>query len=560
MRNRIEEIKAKGFYIPLANQDDAIDTQSPYENADFSKIRVGIKTLEDAVVDFNDFKKINPRLGNKEAVLRAINMNNLSQMREISEFFYKTSGIYSRLCRYMAYLYRYDWLITPYINGGLGVVRDADVQLPKNNRDKILENFFKALKFFDDFEVKKYLGDVALKVIKFGCYYGYKIFNEGNRISIQELPPQYCRSRYSVNGVPAVEFNMQFFDDYFPGTAQRANALKLFPKEFSKGYKLFKDNKLKGEVDINDAGWYLLDHTKTIKFNFSGEDFPPFIAVIPALIDLNNAQELDRRRMAQKLLKIIIQKMPLDKNGDLVFDVDEAQELHNNAVRMLGKAIGIDVLTTFADVDVADMADKNTTTTVDDLGKVERTVFNEAGVSQLQFNSTGNTALNNSILNDEASLTNLLAQFESFLNSLLEPFNKSPRKCYYKAQILNTTIYNYKEMAKLYKEQTQMGYSKMLPQIALGQSQSSILANAYFENDILKLIGVFVPPMSTATMNAETLAALTGNEIVLGDGKKSSTSSGSGGSKSEGSGEGAGRPPLADNEKSDKTIQNEESM
>jgi hypothetical protein len=29
--------------------------------------------------------------------------------------------------------------------------------------------------------------------------------------------------------------------------------------------------------------------------------------------------------MAQKLLKIIIQKMPLDKNGDLVFDVDEAQ-------------------------------------------------------------------------------------------------------------------------------------------------------------------------------------------------------------------------------------------
>ena len=48
--------------------------------------------------------------------------------------------------------------------------------------------------------------------------------------------------------------------------------------------------------------------------------------------------------------------MPLDKNGDLVFDVDEAQQLHNNAVNMLGKAIGIDVLTTFADVNVADMA------------------------------------------------------------------------------------------------------------------------------------------------------------------------------------------------------------
>jgi hypothetical protein len=28
--------------------------------------------------------------------------------------------------------------------------------------------------------------------------------------------------------------------------------------------------------------------------------------------------------MQQQLLKIIIQKMPIDKNGDLVFDVDEA--------------------------------------------------------------------------------------------------------------------------------------------------------------------------------------------------------------------------------------------
>jgi len=26
----------------------------------------------------------------------------------------------------------------------------------------------------------------------------------------------------------------------------------------------------------------------------------------------------------QQLLKIIIQKLPLDKNGDLIFDVDEA--------------------------------------------------------------------------------------------------------------------------------------------------------------------------------------------------------------------------------------------
>ena len=99
----------------------------------------------------------------------------------------------------------------------------------------------------------------------------------------------------------------------------------------------------------------------------------------------------------------------------------------------------------------------------------------------------------------------LLLQFESFLNLLLEPFNKSPKKIYYKAQFLNTTIYNYKEVSKLYKEQMQVGFSKMLAQVALGQSQSSILANAYFENDILDLVRVFIPPLMSSTMNAEAL-------------------------------------------------------
>ena len=282
----------------------------------------------------------------------------------------------------------------------------------------------------------------------------------------------------------------------------------------------------------------------------NGEDFPPFIAVIPAIIDLDAAQDLDRRKMAQELLKIIIQKMPIDKNGDLVFDVDEAQQLHNNAVQMLSKAIGLDVLTTFADVEVATMADSRTTTTKDDLEKVERTVFNEAGVSQMQFNTDGNIALEKSILNDEATLWNLIQQFEDFLNVILEKFNKSPKKWYFKAQILPTTIYNKAEMAKLYKEQTQLGYSKMLPQIALGQTQSAILQNAYFENDILDLVNVFIPPLMSSTMNAE----------VLNKTKSPGQTTGGSVSQGETGNEGAGRPEKANDEKSAKTIANKESM
>jgi len=512
----------------LATDNDTQDIYAQaYNTIDFSKIRVGARTLEDATLELSTFRKENPRLADKKAILQAMDRGDNKFLREVSNYFYRTSGIYNRLCRYMAYMYRYDWMITPYINADN--VRD----------DKVLNVFQQAVTFLDDFGVKRFCGEAALKVMKNGCYYGYLV-SEGNQIQVQELDPNYCRSRFIVNGRPAVEFNMKWFDDYFPDANSKMKMLKLFPKDFRKGYIMYKEGKLPPQFAGDTSGWYLLEPNNVIKFNINGDDFPMMIAVIPAIIDLDGAQELDRKKMAQKLLKIIIQKMPVDKNGDLVFDVDEAQALHNNAVRMLGKAIGIDVLTTFADVTVEDMSDTSTTTTVDELEKVERTVYNEAGVSQMQFNTDGNIALEKSILNDAAAMYNLLIQFEAFLNDLLKPFNKSPKKIKLQAQILTTTIYNYQDMAKLYKEQTQLGYSKMLPQIALGQSQSSVLANAYFENDILDLVNLFIPPMMSSTMNGDTLQNLKNQ---------------SGDSGSEG-----GRPEKSDDEKSTKTIQNKESQ
>ena len=523
------------------NSDISEDTYAHSYNAvDFSKIKVGIKTLDDAVLTLGDLKKINPRYADKEEVLRAIHNADYETMREISNFFYKSSGIYNRLCRYMAYLYRYDWMVTPYIVS----------ESLKN--DKVLEVFDKALRYLDNFEVKKFFGEVALKVIRYGCYYGYLI-PQPDRMVVQELPAKYCRSRYQVNGRPAVEFNMKFFDDSFRDTAQKMKMLNLFPKEFKKGYILYKEGKLPADFMGDAAGWYLLDPESCIKFNLNGEDFPAFISVIPAIIDLDSAQDLDRKRMQQKLLKIIIQKMPLDKNGDLVFDVDEAQQLHNNAVKMLSKGVGLDVLTTFADTTVATMSDSNTTSSMDELEKIERAIYNEAGVSQMQFNTSGNLALEKSILNDEASMYNLLVQFEGFLNDLLKPFNKTPKKIYYRVQLLTTTIYNYKEMSKLYKEQMQIGFSKFLPQIALGQSQSSILANAYFENDILDLVNVFIPPLMSSTMNADAL-----NRKDLGAGQNSG--GGNGQTKIPGEEKQAGRKEKPDDQKSEKTIANKESM
>ena len=91
---------------------------------------------------------------------------------------------------------------------------------------------------------------------------------------------------------------MKFFDDYFKDTKQRIKMLNLFPNDFKKGYVLYKEGKLVPQFPGDTSGCYLLDTNNEIKFNMNGEDFPTLISVIPAIIDLDAAQELDRKRMA----------------------------------------------------------------------------------------------------------------------------------------------------------------------------------------------------------------------------------------------------------------------
>ena len=509
---------------------------------DYNKIKVGVKTLEDAVITLGDLtKRGNCNLANKSIILKALADNDLEMLRDISNYFYKTNGLYQKVCNYYAFLYRYDWYVVPEI-------------LEENPKsEKILKDFNKLLNYLDNSHIKQLCGEIALEVIKSGAYYGYIVPSDNNLV-LQQLPIKYCRSRYKVGTMPAIEFNMKYFDDAFKDVNYRMKVLNLFPKEFAKGYLLYKQGKLQPDYQGDIGSWYLLDPESTIKFSFyNGQlDIPIFVNAIPAIIDLDQAQDLDRRKQMQKLLKIVVQKLPRDKNGDLIFDVEEARDIHNTGVQMLKRAVGVDLLTTFADIDSIDLSDKNTTTSTDDLAKVERTVYNSLGISQNLFNAEGNLSLNNSVLQDESSVRNLLLQFHIFFDRVVNMRNTQKKKYIFHLYMLETTQYNYKELSKMYKEQVQIGYSKMLPQIALGHTQSSIINTAFFENDILALHEIMIPPLMSSTMSSEQ---------VLGVMDKN------GSSKNQNKTEvvkteekSAGRPEKADEQKSEKTIQNKESM
>ena len=95
--------------------------------------------------------------------MRAIVTRDYRKLRMISDFFYAASGIYQTLCNYFAFLYRYYCYIYP-------------ENVSENAKpEKVVEEYTKILSYLDRSYIKKLCGEIALKVVKYGCYYGYLI-------------------------------------------------------------------------------------------------------------------------------------------------------------------------------------------------------------------------------------------------------------------------------------------------------------------------------------------------------------------------------------------------
>jgi hypothetical protein len=164
---------------------------SSYNNNDvpveYRKTKIGTKTVEDAVLHLGDIKNSLPlhNYTNKKVIYKALAENDIQELRHISNFYYNINGMYQRVCNYFAFLYRYDWYVVPEIY-------DESVKT-----EKVLKDYSKVLKFLDNSYIRKVCGDIALEAIKDGAYYGYTVPSPHGLV-LQQLPINYCRSRYSI--------------------------------------------------------------------------------------------------------------------------------------------------------------------------------------------------------------------------------------------------------------------------------------------------------------------------------------------------------------------------
>ena len=160
---RQEAIHEKGF--DLFSFSSSSPMQDSNNATEYKAMKVGVKKLEDAVLELGTLRSHKLPYCSKHEIISAIINKDYRKLRAISEFFYNVSGIYQTVCNYFAFLYRYDWYVYP-----------ENVKESAKN-EKIIDEYIKLLNYLDNSYIKKLCGEIALKVIKYGCYYGYLIEN-----------------------------------------------------------------------------------------------------------------------------------------------------------------------------------------------------------------------------------------------------------------------------------------------------------------------------------------------------------------------------------------------
>ena len=417
-----------------------------------------------------------------EEVEKIINSGSLSEQQKLSRNYYYKDGFYKRLVLHYATLLKYVGLLIPNPSFGKNL-----------STSHIQKRYFNAVDFVDRINLPVILTNCAQRALVDGCYYGIIQDVDKTGLVILDLPSNWCCTRFKdALGNDIIEFDVSYFNTILD-EEERKNVLSVYPQVISSAYRKWKNGK------ISDK-WVFIPSDIGICFPFF-DSRPILLSTIPATIRYDDAVAIDQKRDLEEIKKIIVQKIPHLNDGRLVFEPDEAAEMHAGAVGMLRDNENVSVLTTYADVESI-ISKTSADTSANSLDRMLQNVYNEAGTSSQIFASTGSSTLETSLDNDTALMMVLGNKFSLFITNLINRLFANSNVSF-KYTILPITHYNDKKYAETAFKLASSGYSFLLPSIAMGISQKEIGNIKDLENDVLKLGDKLIPLVTSYTQGAE---------------------------------------------------------
>lgn len=438
-----------------------------------------------------------------------IESGSLVEQQKLSRNYFYKDGFYKQIIIHYATLLKYAGLLIP--NTAFN---------KKLTSSNIQKRYYGAIDYVEKMNLPIFLTNCAQRALVDGSYYGIILQIDKNTFSVLDLPSGYACSRFKDNlGNDIVEFDLSYFNTII-NKDDREAALSVYPKIVKQAYDKWKNGK-------RTSKWIMLPSDVGICFPFF-DGRPLFLSIIPTTIQYDKAVDTEQKRALEEIKKIIVQKVPHLNDGRLLFEPDEAEEIHAGTVGMLKGNDNISVLTTYTDVDAIvskTTSDANNNT----LERMLQNIYSKAGVSGQIFASTGSSTLESSIKNDISLMMYLANKFARFITNTINSIF-SNGNINFKYIILPVGNQNEEKYIDTAFKLASSGYSLLVPAVAAGFSQKDILSVKDLENDVLKLSEKLIPLSSSYTQS---------NSSNLDEG---------------------GRPAKEQEKKAEKTIENETSL
>ena len=325
--------KKQNIEEPLLSQEEVFDVlrfaQNVYGNAVYNPMLVN-ERLKDI--------SMSPLVADVDKVQEALQdpKNHEGELLGYSEFFQLTSMLYQRMLNYLAGMLSFDLTYLP-----KNEMDEKDFKSPAYKKDMAI-----VADFLDRFNLKQEFATILKQMLRQEVYFGV-LRDEGEKYTMQELPPTYCKITGRWDYGMLFDFNIYWF--WQPGTS-----LDMYPNVFTRMYNQTLGNKSPGSSQLynpatmigsRDSSWVYWVQTDPADGFWTFKFSPEIVSRVPFLAPLFSdvvLQPLIRKLQTNTYIaaasKLVVGQVPL-----LNKDVKSAsvRDMVSMTPDTLGKFLGL---------------------------------------------------------------------------------------------------------------------------------------------------------------------------------------------------------------------------
>ncbi len=417
---------------------------------------------------------------------------NSEKLIEASNYLYSSSTIYNRICRYLANMLTFDYVLSPY--------KIKEYNTDKENIEKYNKAYFKTLGELENINIKHTGSNIMQVVVREGAFFGLEISNKDSYM-IYQLPYNKCKIYSWEDGCPLFALDMSYFDN-------NQVLVESIGGEILSLYNAYLKNKKNKWAELDGKYSICITFDETLSYVV-----PPLTGAFSDIYLIEDYKDLMKSKELINLYKLINLKYPIDDEGNLLMDEGVATTYYNQIASQLDETIAI-ALNPF---DMKEVSFSNDKVDNDGTLKAQRDMFSNLGISSLVFSNekASSTALLQSLINDMSYVLPCLRSFERWLNKKLKLMSGSIK---FQTMFPDICVYNRKDMIDMYKTAATLGLpTKQLYAASMGMSPSQIINMTFCENEMLGLQDLFIPLSSSYTQSAEIGRPVSDNKTESAD-------------------------------------------